>query len=394
MASLYTTANNARKIIVIIVAIVVVILIADTFLKWREATAPATSNERRFYLDPDLALGTIPVPEIPKLDVDISGVPIVQESIHSLFPDASYVYKIEQPREKINTLENASKTASTLGFLATGLTNLGNNSFRWAIPDSSKTLNFNKVSQVWEMNTVYENNIDAKRAKTLSNNLQTYNSRATGLVTTLGFRDALGLQDPEVDSRYLVRTERGEALETQKFNEANYIAINLFRKIAQSDLKPQGEQPELLLNEIRPVARTGKVYSDDPRFGQLSFVASNNIANLTQDIFEMDFINYEYSTKGNYLIITPEEAVSRIQKGQGSLVALTAEGENYFSPFTKTKVTRFKVDARKTELAFYEPKKWSGFAYPIYVLNGTADLENGKLARFTFYVDAIKRLDN
>lgn len=391
MASLYTSTNNARKILLIIGAIALLIIGFDTFIKFRETTLRPVTETRRFYLNPDLALGSVPVPEIPKLNIDINGIPITQESVHGVFPDVSYVYKVEQPREKSNTFENATKTAAALGFTAQGLRDLGNNNFRWAISDGSKTLDYNKISQVFKLDTVYENNTDAKKTKTISSNIQTYVNRGPGIIGVLGFRDALGFTTPIVDARYLVRTERGDAIETQKASEANYVAMNIFRKIAQADLKEAKDQPDLLANEIKPQPTTGKVYTDDPRYGELSLVVSNSAGNLATDVFEMDFINYEYSTTGVYFIITPDEAVSLLQRGSGTLVALTAEGDNYFSPYTTTKVKTFKIDARRTELAFYEPKKWSGLVYPIYVLSGTAELENGKLARFIFYIDAIKR---
>ncbi|MEP7103424.1 MAG: hypothetical protein ABI721_01795 [Candidatus Dojkabacteria bacterium] len=394
MASLYVTSNNARKVVVVIIAVIVIILLGDTILRVSDAVRQQTTTDRRFYVDPDRALGTIEAPKITGIQLDNTNVPIVQESVHPKFPDVSYVYKIEQPREKLNTFENATKTATALGFSAQGFKDQGNNDFIWSTTDLTRNVEFNKVNQVWSLDTVYENNTNAKKQKSMLQDINGYIGRVPSVLNSLLFSTAVGFQSPKIDARYLVRSGQGDITETQDYKQANYVELNVFRKIAQSDLKPSADQPKLLTGEIKPQATVGVVYKTDPRTGEFSSIVSNDASNLSRDMFQMDFVNFEYGSKGSYFIVTPEEAFSRIQKGQGSLVALSAEGTDYFEPYVKLKVNRFIVDARKTELGFYEPETWTGFVYPIYILTGRAELEDGRLAKFTFYVDAVKRLEN
>lgn len=394
MASLYVTSNNARKVAVIILGVFAVIILGDTFIKFSNSINQAAPATRRFYLDPDRALGDVGVPNIPGIELDNKNPTIVQESVSSAFPDVSYVYAIDQPSEKSNTFQNATKTAAALGFSAQGFKDLGNNDFRWSTADLSKNLNFNKLSQIWSFNTIYENNVDAKKKKTMLTTIDAYAAKVPTILNSLLFSSGLGLSSPKIDARYIVRTDQGDITETQDSKVSNYVKLNVYRKLPQADLKQSQDQPKLLTGETKPQATTGAVYTTDPRVGEFSATVSNDLSNLGRDMFEMKFVNYTYGNKGIYFIVTPEEAFSRIQKGQGSLVALSPEGADYFDPFLKLDVTKFTVDARKTELGFYEPDEWTGFVYPIYILTGNATLGDGRLAKFTFYVDAIKRLDS
>jgi len=394
MASLYVTSNNARKVVVVILGVFIAIILIDTFIRVGGTLNPGPSATRRFYLDPDRKLGDITAPNIPAIDIDTSNATYAQESAEPVFPDVSYVYAIEQPREKLNTLENANKTASSLGFTATGFKSLGNNDYSWTIADQTKTLKFNKLTQIWSFSTIYENNTDAKKKKTMLQDINSYSSKATTLLNSLLFSSGLGLTSPQTDARYIIRTEQGDISETTDYKLANYVKLNVYRKLAQADLKETKDQPKLLTGEVKPQDVVGVVYKTDPRVGEFSATVSNDLTNLGRDIFEMKFVNYEYGAKGNYYIVTAEEAFSRIQKGQGSLVALSAEGSDYFANYTKILVNRFIIDARKTTLGFYEPDEWTGYTYPIYIFTGRAELSDGRLAKFTYYVDAIKRLDS
>ena len=58
------------------------------------------------------------------------------------------------------------------------------------------------------------------------------------------------------------------------------------------------------------------------------------------------------------------------------------------------KVEEFSLDAAATELGYFEPSEWNSnsnrFVYPIYIFRGTAELENGLVADFVFYMEAVK----
>ncbi|MFS8131118.1 MAG: hypothetical protein ACMG57_04020 [Candidatus Dojkabacteria bacterium] len=390
MASLYVASNNARKGVVVVLGVAVAIILIDTFIKIRNQTILPPPSTRRFYLDADKALGDIKAPNIPGIQVDIKNVTV--DSISPLaFPDVSYVYTIEEPREKSNTVENASLTAKNVGFTVVNLKQIGNNDYKWTTSDQSKTLNFNRLSQVWSFSTIYENNVDARKKKTMLPDINSYIAKVPTVLGSLLFSTGFGFTSPKIDARYIVRSDQGDITETQDSKVANYVKLNVYRKLALADLKPQADQPKLLTGEIKPQAVTGFVYKTDPRVGEFNAAVSNDLSNLSRDLFEMNFVNYTYGTKGIYQIITPDEALTKVINGQGSLVALAAEGTDYFEPYVKISVDNFIVDARKTELGFYEPDEWTGFAYPIYILNGRAKLTDGRLASFTFYVDAIKR---
>lgn len=394
MASLFVTTNNARKVLLVILGIAAAIVLLDTFGKVKDIIGTGGTPERRFYLDPNNALGSVAAPNIPGLKIDISNASIVQTSALSGFPDVAYVYQIEKPREKLNTASGADGVATKLGFTAVGFKDMGNNDYQWTGSDGSKILKFNKVSQIWSLTTNYSTNVEAKKKKTLGADIQAYSNRITSVLNTLTFSSSLGMDAPKVDARYIVRSDQGDIKQTTDSKAANYIKINAYRKLFLADLKDSKDQPKLNAGEVKPQTFSGYVYKTDPRVGEFSAVVSNDLTSLPRDIFEFNFTNYEYGNKGIYSIVKLEEAFSRVQRGQGSLVALTPENTDYFASYDNISVSRFIVDFSRSELGYYQPDEWTGFVYPIYILTGRAELTDGRQANFTFYVDAIKRLNS
>lgn len=392
MASLYQTAQNARRILLGVLVVVVLILLYDTFSRVQEGIN--TGNERRFYMNADLKFGNLPQVDIPSISLAEGSNPIFARlSVFPPFPDVAYVYRIEEPKEKLLTFENAIETAEVLGFSRASLREEGREMV-WKAAEDTKTLRFNKDTQVWQLTTSYLDNLEARRRKTILNQTQTYANNATTLLNRLGFNNIFGFRDGQAVVRLALIGVDGSFIETQNASEAQYVSVNLFRKLPLADLKPDNEQPELERGEVKPQARTGLVYTSDPRTGIFRIVASNDLTNYSRDIFELNYIDLNYTGEtGKYFIITPDEAWTKAQNGHGSLVSIEPQNVDYFSEYPTVNVRRFEMDARRTTLAYYEPREWNGYVTPIYIFEGTATLDDGRLANFRFFVDALQRFE-
>lgn len=392
MASLYQTSQNARRILIGVLGIVILILLYDTFTRAQQNNLN-TNTEKRFYMNPDLKFGEIPTVTIPSLSLAQGSNPIYARlSVFPSSPDVAYVYKIEQPKEKLLTFENALSTAQVLGFTVDMLKEEGKD-MSWTV-DGTKTLRFNRDSQEWNLTTSYLDNLEARRRKTISSQTQTYASNATSLLNSLDFSSVFGFRDGQAVVRLALIGVDGSFIETQRPEEAQYVSVNLYRKLPLADLKPDSEQPELDKGEIKPVPRTGLVYSHDPRQGIFRIVASNNLTDYPKDVFELNYTDFNYTGEtGKYYIISADEGWSKVQRGEGSLVSIEPQNVDYFSQYPTVNVRRFEMDARKTTLAYYEPKEWNGYATPIYIFEGTATLDDGNLANFKFFVDAVQRVE-
>ncbi|MDQ7021448.1 MAG: hypothetical protein Q9M91_06510 [Candidatus Dojkabacteria bacterium] len=241
------------------------------------------------------------------------------------------------------------------------------------------------------MTTDWYENAAALGLKSISSDITYYASEAKELLNSLGFT-GLGLSSGQAEIRYSVLGLDGIFFEAETVNEADFVFISIFRKLPQSIVRVREEIPEAY-RETVPENTVGKVYSTDPREGQVNLIVSNQLKNYPSDVFSIDFVDFDYSTPALYEVVTPDEALTNLQRGNGSLVYFQDSNTDYFANLsTNVAVTEFRVDATRTELAYWEPEDWAGYTYPIYVFKGVARLENGGLANFTFFVDAIKRL--
>lgn len=397
MATLYQFSNNARKGVILILVLVVAILLVDTYSKFQSSNGVIITNQTRFYSKPDKALGEIPALVIKSIATDTSVKPTYsRQSVHSNnYPDVAYVYAIEKPREKLDSFENAQAIAQSLGFSPNSYTSKGNNTFEWSSSFGTKVLTYNKVSQVWSLKTAYADNIEAKKIKSISTDITSYQRNAISLVSELGF-PIQGISEDTIDARFSKLSFDGSFMALDKVEGSavdTYVVINIKRYLRLADLLPESELQVLRQQKIAiPSARDAFVYQSDPRDGELRLVVSNNMQDYSKDVFEMSFINFVYTgSKGVYQLITPDEAWNNAQSGQGALVSLIPQGYNYFVDYPTAGISKFVADATKTELGYYEPEEWTGFVYPIYIFKGRAELSDGRQASFTYFVDALKR---
>ena len=395
MASLYSTSQNARKVLLVIVAIVIVILAFDTISSFQNSESTNLQKARRFYMASDNFFGDIKSPEIPSIPIAEESKPVfsLRQPVFGKFPDVAYVYFVEKSGEKLETFENALDKASLIGFEKTLLEENGREMI-WTIQDGTKVLNFNRDTFKWDLNTNYTSNIEAIRKKTVSNQSTTYSRNVTALLKKFVLNSAsynFGFRDAVTTVTLANIGPSGLFYEVKSANEAQYARVDVFRQLPFADLKPQDQQPELLKNEIRPTAVSGVVYREDPRLGIFSAIVSNNFTNYEKDLFDIDFIDFNYTGQtGKYLIISPDDAWTKIQNGEASLVSIKTLETDQFSKFPLLNVRKFEADPVKTKLGYFEPRVWNGYVTPIYIFEGTATLDTGRLASFTYYVNALR----
>lgn len=394
MASLYQTTNNVRKLVVVVLIVMVGIMLFNFFVDFSNEPLDVVSENERFYMFADRKFGDITRPTIPTLEFDSDdNATFSLESVHGAYPDVAFVYKIEQPTDKLLNFSNAKITAQALGFDPEDFADLGGNNFSWSSDDGTRVLKYNKISQVWSLETDYFTNIAALSDKDLLGDEEDYAREIYSLLDRLGF-STKGFPDGRAQVTFARLASDGIFSSVDRITQSNFIHVSVFRRLDLANLKDSSVRPEPPVGQDDPPEVDGLVYSDDPKDGQINFMVSNRLDNYTNDVFGMNFTNYEYATDaGSYLIITPEEAWSRVQRGEGSLTLLQPQGNNFFADFRPINVDRYIADARRTELAYWEPNEWTGYVYPIYIFKGRAELEDGRQASFMIYVEAIKRLD-
>ncbi len=391
MATLYASTNTARKFLIAFLVFSVAILIFDN-LGSLPGSSSVSTEAARFYMKVNRTFGNLPTFEIDSIALDPNSNPqyVVQSAFSTAFPDVSYVYQILQPRENFQFLSSFEDTANTLGFPDSPT--VSGNDYTWVSADGTKTLRYNGVSQVWKLETDLVANADARVARLSLDNVSSYQSRIQSLLKNSNF-DSKGFDQAVFDTKFLDLNSEGDLIVTDDALEAEFAFGTAYRTLPLADLKIAAERPELKKGQVLPTAFTGKTYTADPRKGSFNILFSYNLGTMTKDLYSLDFINFEYTQSGVYQIITPTEGFSEIQNGRGALVSLTQPDKDFFGDQSGVSVTRFDIDARRTEIAFYEPQEWIGYTFPIYVYYGTAQLTNGGLANAIFFIDAVKRVN-
>lgn len=385
--SLYRTSSRIRLVLLVGGVIGLVFFAFETFVSLgnEDILAP---NENRLYLDPENEFGLIErysLAENSTIEYD-TGATFQVESVFDTFPDVGYVYQVDEPREIFGVLDNALSTVSELGFESANYTSIGEKVEQWEKANGTQVITFDRILQRWNMTTEFFQNEFAIADKNISDELSDYLRSVPQLTNQLGFAD-FGVSPAVYDIRYVTLAVDGTPRETREPREAEYLIADVYRNIPLIDPKPGATLPSGA--DVDPVLV--QVYTSDPRKGSIRYLISNRLQRYEEDVFEISYTSFNYGNKSPYLIVTPEEAWDLVQQGQGDLVLLQPQGSNYYGDYSTVNVTRFRADATRTELAFYEPEEWSGFVTPIFVFRGTAELDDGRLANFVFYVDAIKR---
>lgn len=392
MASLYQSAKRSRRIIFVLLIIALLVVVNDFVGSLRKSVVLTQEEAGRFYMSANRNFGEIPIPNIVSIQRDTNDQhTYVVEGFFSEFPDVAYVYKIEEPKEKLLSFENAQNAVEVLGFAPEIYVNISGDDYKWDKLGSTSSIVYNKVSQKWSLNTEFavfqQSNANVYANKSESS----YLSAGRALYRNLGF-DTFGIDSGEILVTYSEFGSDGIFYEVAQ-DESRFVFIDVFRKLPFADLKKSNELPTLQTGQELPNNFEGLVHKTDPRKGSISIIATDDARDSANDILDLEFTNYEYSIKtGSYLIITPQEAWTNIQLGQGSLVLIQRSDDTSLDTSDSLNVRRYVLDPTQIEVGYYEPDVWEGYVYPIYIMKGRAELEDGRLANFIFYVDAIKRI--
>ncbi len=136
------------------------------------------------------------------------------------------------------------------------------------------------------------------------------------------------------------------------------------------------------------------IYNPDPNLPLIRFLIDDPIQGVS-GIISAYFTNYniQRTGTGTYDIISPQQAFSKMQGGQGVLSSLYgSSGNPYLTVEPSLYVTRFYVNS--VTLGYYEGQNYHQFLEPIYVFSGIAYFKNGSTGTgstgtFYYYVNAL-----
>jgi hypothetical protein len=389
--TLYSLAINIRRFLVgfLIFAVIVVALdfIGKLFTSEEGFFAPTTTIWQDIPLN---GFGVnLPFPEIESLAISKDSKPVYSlRDDFGIFPDTALVYQVNKPREKLDSADRAKNIAERLGFEPNEFKN-EQGLLTWENPRRTRRLTHHLVNRTWNFETVtYFQDENAIRTKVTDKESTKYPQLIRSVIGQLDFTSS-SLTSGEVQTAFVTRTATGFAPVTFTQN-AEYVVGNVFRKLIMSSVKPDEELKDEQGQPIRDFS--AKVYTRKPEEGSLSLVVADDVEDLSKDMYEFKFTDFEYTANSSYYhLISPTLAWQGVQTGKGRLMSLIPQNKSRFEDYTIADVDRFIAEATQTELAYYEPEEWTGYIYPVYIFRGIAQLRTGGTASFVFYIDAMRR---
>ena len=260
-------------------------------------------------------------------------------------PPQMKVYFMPSVNSSIGALDNAKEKAKNLGFDPNGKILVENvpNVYVFSKKDAPSTLTMNIVTGVFSVS--YDINSDPSIIG------QTPPSPASATKQVQAFLGRGKYLEADISgpvTNEFLKIVNRELQKVSSQSEADFVKVNLFRSNIEEKI------PSLPPN---------------PKEANVWFILSGSQEKEKQ-IFagEYHYFAIDKEKSGTYPIMTPEEAVDTLKRGEAYIANIgNVSGKN--------------ITVRRIFLAYFDPEQYTEFAQPIFVFEGDED--------FTAYVPAI-----
>lgn len=410
----------------VIVGVVVVIIFGVLMLlfskpknvappEYLTANCACTANKEDF-LSEELNIGSLELGADSEL---VFQVETASGQIDAL-PNIINVYEFDNKGQSLSSQLQAAEIANNLGFNPEGVIRKNEQTYVWLDTSRHRTLEVDArtLNFILTTDTDYIRDISSKASVPSD-------SEAISLATNV-LRQANLLDSNYTDSTSYKEVYKidinpdGSYSEAASTNDADLIRVDFYRRKPMINIRENIENSEEMVSTLEKsilsteddifkkseeeVTYEGEriniynfstlVLHESPVKTNISVYvgAKDENAQEMQNIYRIEYTNWpikEYPC-GTYELISPSEAIQKIQEGEGSLVSLipleNGEGDKV-SPYQTRTVTNFFI--HNIYITYYEPEEEANFLQPIYVVVGSAYLENEEKAGFTFYVPAV-----
>ena len=326
MASLHKSTIWARKLVLVILLFFILVLLFNLFLNLRTQQNPiVVESTQSYFLDQNNLFGSINTPNFSKITYNTDAKFELDRRHSQNFPNTAYVYKVLKPRSRVLDLSDLEKVVTSLGGFISNY-NKDGSIVTWNNQSLTRSFIADLESRTWEYKTKYLEDEVAKSRKNLLTAKERgdkaleseYEKLSRQILGRIGVSSRFGFSEAAVHAEIIERGLDGFFVDVDNPDNAEYVHLSFSRNIPLINLKKRPDWPGKTPPQEPKLSR---VYSDDPRYGQLEIIVSNQLKDYSKDVFEFNFIDFEYNSsldqRGVYLIINPDEAWSKIQKGEG-----------------------------------------------------------------------------
>lgn len=396
--------NKAVKFIGLPIGIVIVIWLLFQIL----TTNPQLPDN---YITPDYMCGQLPRMEIPSLQLE-SPTRFSIETTSGAIPDLPQVvnvYKFAHPGQSLLALQEAQRTAELLGFEPDKYTRKNTTEYQWYKPDMKQTL----LIETGNQNLILSTDFTSSSVSTYPRTLPSEEKAKIIAMQYLQKADLLYRDFSQGDQKtYLIQiTASGEFREAPSLAEADLVRVDFFRDkylitvdpaLAGSDELGSSLQETLITEDpetletndgsVEVKTYSTKIYNDEPLFGNITVYVGgtkDGQANGSYEIFGVEYRNWILGSLpcGTYKLISPQEAVRKVQEGEGALVHLLENGADQIIPYETKNVQEMTI--LDVSLGYLDTSEKQLFMQPIFVVRGEANFGNNIYGEFYYYVPAV-----
>lgn len=364
------------------------------------------------YITPDNMCGQLPEFEMETLAQEIIDTKFSIETTSGAIPDLPKVvnvFKYDHPGQSLLALQEAQVFAEDLEFEPEKYNRISTIEYEWVDPIKGKRL----VIETGNLNMSLTTDYTSPGVTTYPESLPSEENAKTIAINYLRSKNLL-TEDYNAGSQksYLIQiTASGEMREAPSLSEADLIRIDFFREKDLITIDPSltgtaeigptigGELDEEKPTTIQEVGEKSKevkryktsVLNDSPIFGNISvYVGGIPDENYRQyEIFGLEYRNWivpEFAC-GTYGLITPEEAVRKVQEGKATLVHLVEKDGDRIIPYESKSISDMTI--LEVSLSYLDVSTKQSYLQPILAVRGEAQFEDGGYGNFYYYVPAI-----
>jgi hypothetical protein len=367
----------------------------------------ACTQTREEFLEHELDIPSLELAEgsemVFQIDTDTGKIDALPEIIN--------VYRFSNPVQSLTAQAEAKVLANKLNFDPDAIIRRGTESYAWVDKDIGRTLEV----QAKNLNFILKTDASVIREIARENMLpseQEAKSQAASTLRSLGrywedyskgnHQTTLIKVNPDgsFSKAYapaeadLIRVDfkRSKSMITIPSNivGADRMVQTLSRKFPEP---PVVETP--VVNDQRLEVYTFNAPVSFPRTQESNISVyigaqdRSSSGKITGGVYQIEYTYWPIQVEacGTYELLSPQEAIEKVQSGEASLVYLYEDGGDDVVEYTPKRVKRFKV--LSVFVVYYEDWGELEFLQPVYLIHGEAILENDVKALFDFYYPAI-----
>jgi hypothetical protein len=299
-------------------------------------------------------------------------------------PTIVNVHTTKTPRQSLTAQDDAVEIAHSLGFNSEPIV-VSPTELRWT--NGARTLLVDKLYKTVSLTTNYSKDEEASKYHEILPDSSPYIQTAMSNLTNAGLLPTDYGESPTTNVTYMKLNSNFTLEKAKSASDAGFVRIDFFKSIESIGVTiPEGVS-EKQQEEILDMRIYSEVLTNNPHEGLIYIILGGKGGK--QNIYEVQYIDWELDTKSTYDLISLEDAWNSVAKGEGYIRSLYETNYNPFINYSPLNVQSFLLT--NVETVYYSSKDYLKYIQPMYKFTGIATLPDDQRADFTIYYPAVKQ---